>query len=94
MHNPRPAVGKIVHAIVDPAENNGSDIAPAIITRLWSPLEAGADSSGEGAWCVSYRILYDGDQVGWASSAYLFTDEQTARSRTTTTQRAFWPVGI
>jgi hypothetical protein len=31
-----PSVGRIVHVRVDPATNNGSDVAPGIITRVWS----------------------------------------------------------
>jgi hypothetical protein len=31
-----PTVGRIVHVLVDPKANNGSDVAPAIITRVWN----------------------------------------------------------
>ena len=31
-----PAVGRVVHVKVNPAENNGQDYAPGIITRVWS----------------------------------------------------------
>lgn len=31
-----PTVGRIVHVAMDPKRNNGSDFAPAIITRVWS----------------------------------------------------------
>lgn len=46
-----PSVGRIVHVTVDPKVNNGSDIAPAIITRVWSDT------------CVNLRVLYDGPAV-------------------------------
>jgi hypothetical protein len=45
------AIGRIVHVIVDPNHNNGSDVAPAVITRVWSDT------------CVNLRILYDGPAV-------------------------------
>ena len=32
----KPAVGRIVHAFANPTQANGADIAPAIITRVWS----------------------------------------------------------
>lgn len=61
-------VGRIVHVLVDPASNNGSDIAPAIITRVFSDD------------LVNYRILLDanGEPV-WRSSAKLCADEAAAR---------------
>jgi hypothetical protein len=31
-----PAIGRIVHLIGPYANSNGSDVAPAIITRVWS----------------------------------------------------------
>jgi hypothetical protein len=33
----QPTVGRIVLVPVHPAENNGQDFAPAIITRVWNP---------------------------------------------------------
>jgi hypothetical protein len=47
----KPTVGCIVHVLVDPRHNNGSDVAPAVITRVWSDT------------CVNLRILYDGPTV-------------------------------
>lgn len=32
----KPSVGRVVHVKVDPAENNGQDFAPGVITRVWS----------------------------------------------------------
>jgi len=32
-----PAIGRIVHLIGPYAVSNGADVAPAIITRVWSP---------------------------------------------------------
>jgi hypothetical protein len=47
MSTPKPAVGRIVHVIVDPKRNNGSDVAPAMITRVWSDT------------CVNLRVIPD-----------------------------------
>jgi hypothetical protein len=32
----KPSVGQVVHVSVNPAENNGQDYAPGVITRVWS----------------------------------------------------------
>lgn len=47
----KPSVGRIVHVTVDGRYNNGSDVAPAVITRVWSDT------------CVNLRVLYDGPSV-------------------------------
>ena len=43
----KPSIGRIVHVIVDPKANNGSDVAPAMITRVWSDT------------CVNLRVTRD-----------------------------------
>jgi hypothetical protein len=43
----KPSIGRIVHVLVDPKTNNGSDVAPAIITRVWSDE------------CVNLRVIRD-----------------------------------
>ena len=70
----KPTVGRIVHVIVDPKQNNGSDIAPAVITRVWSDE------------CVNIRILHDGPSVppegthrqDWMTSIRLFESREAA----------------
>lgn len=47
----KPSAGRVVHVLVDPKVNNGSDVAPAEITRVWSDT------------CVNLRITYDGPSV-------------------------------
>ena len=80
-----PSVGRIVHTLVDPTHNNGADIAPAIVTRVWSDT------------CVNLRVFYDGAQVDWVTSATLHADEETARERVVPGtspgrgHQAFWP---
>ena len=51
-----PSVGRIVLVPMDPATNNGSNIAPAIITRVWSDT------------CVNVRVLADSDAIKWRTS--------------------------
>lgn len=82
----KPSIGRIVLVLVDPAKNGGSDIAPGIITRVWSDTPNG--------WCVNYKIFYDHEaSPGYASSAHLVGDEQAARADETAMRgtRAFWP---
>lgn len=43
-----PTIGRIVHVLMAPDSNNGSDVAPAVITRVWSDT------------CVNLRVLRDG----------------------------------
>lgn len=43
----KPAIGRIVHVLVDPNMNNGSGTAAAVITRVWSDT------------CVNLRVLRD-----------------------------------
>jgi hypothetical protein len=47
----KPAVGRIVHVTVDAKHNNGSNVAPAVITRVWNDN------------CVNLRVLHDGPSV-------------------------------
>lgn len=79
-----PTVGRIVHVIVKPDGNNGSDVAPAIITRV-------RDQAGD-RWIVNYRIVLDGPGTPWVTSAHLYPDEEAARaSGNVDGLAAFWP---
>ncbi|MFJ8153979.1 hypothetical protein [Streptomyces sp. NPDC094468] len=57
---PKPTIGRIVQFAMDPAQNNGADVAPAIITRVWSDT------------CVNLRVLADSHAVDWKTSVPLF----------------------
>lgn len=78
-------VGSMVHVIVDPRQNNGSDVAPALITRVWENE------------LVNVRVLLDGPDVLWLTSIKLFgerpaEDDETVGRDTNGVQRAaFWP---
>ena len=52
-----PSLGRIVLVAVDPAMNNGADVAPAIITRVWTGTS------------INVRVLLDSDVVPpWRTS--------------------------
>jgi hypothetical protein len=87
-----PTVGRVVLALVDRKSNNGSDVAPAVITRVWNEYE----HNGESRWLVNYRITGDNTDVPvWKTSAQLFADEAAARAfladGTANGMQAFWP---
>jgi hypothetical protein len=56
----KPSIGRIVLAPADPATNNGADVAPAIITRVWSDN------------LVNVRVLLDGQGIEWRTSVTLY----------------------
>lgn len=49
-------VGDVVLVPVDPAENNGSNVAPAVVTRVWNEST------------VNVRVLFDGEGIRWLTS--------------------------
>ncbi|MFG2963592.1 hypothetical protein ACGFZS_09910 [Streptomyces sp. NPDC048288] len=51
-----PQLGDVVIVPVDPAENNGSAEAPAVVTAVWS------------ATTINARVLNDGPVIGWRTS--------------------------
>jgi hypothetical protein len=75
----KPSVGRIVIARVEPVWNNGADLCPAIITRVW------------GDEMINVKLLPDGPQdVVWRTSVPLCADEASARAHAD--ERAvFWP---
>lgn len=88
----QPTVGRIVLGLVDPDTNNGADIAPAIITRVWS-------ESASGRWTVNLRELRDQppSAAEWRTSVYLHADEETARTEAAgnlASKHYFWPPRI
>lgn len=70
-----PQVGDPVLALVDRAINNGSDIAPGVLTRVWSGPNA------EQAYLVNAKAFLDSaaaDQL--LQSVWLYPDEDRARA--------------
>lgn len=66
IETPKPAVGRIVHVLMKPGDNNGSDVAPAVITRVWSEA------------CVNVRVFADSGDVPWQTSVSLHADRAAA----------------
>lgn len=87
-HNPKPSPVRMVLAVGGKATSNGTDTAPAVITRVWND-QPGAD----GAWLVNATVFPDCGDPALASSAYLHADEASARaSLTHESQTAlYWP---
>lgn len=77
----KPSIGCIVLVPIQPDSNNGSDVAPAIITRVWDehPLHG---------WLVNVRVLCDGEATLWLTSVSLCDTEEQAREHGLA---AFWP---
>lgn len=91
---PKASKGRIVHVLVDPAFNGGDDVAPAVITRVWSDE------------MVNVRLLLDSDpafygpqgerrtSVPLKESREALDEAQRARSGdedAAATFGAFWP---
>lgn len=68
----KPSVGRIVHVLIDPTMNNGSDVAPAIITRVW-PSGGPVDATGFVGY-INVRVLADSDNTLWLGSINLFAE--------------------
>lgn len=46
-----PSIGRVVHVLVAPVTNNGSDVAPATVTRVW-------EQRPDGAWLVNLKATW------------------------------------
>jgi len=87
----KPSIGRIVHVIVPPAHNNTGDVAPAVITRVFSDQ------------CVNLRILHDGPSVppdgsyrqDWQTSVPLYESREALEAANPNVSGvpfgAFWP---
>lgn len=72
----KPTVGRIVHVLTDPGTNNGSDVAPAMITRVWSDT------------CVNLRLIRDGYPAAeeWLTSWSLYESREVIEAQAAATQ--------
>jgi hypothetical protein len=78
----KPSLGRIVIADVDPAMNNGSDQAPAVITRVWG-------EHPDGGWTVNLRVFVDSPGAELCkTSVRLFDEPSVGENRPHT---AWWP---
>ena len=75
----KPSVGRIVLTPVAPETNNGSTVAPAIITRVWSDT------------CVNLRVLHDSENITWKTSVKLCESEAEAHDPDAFGHTAYWP---
>lgn len=66
-----PAIGDTLLVRMDPRTNNGADVAPALITRVWSRTH---DSS----WTVNVKVLADTPDNEWKTSISLYPTRETA----------------
>lgn len=80
-----PSLGRIVLAVGGPAVGNGSDTAPAVITRVWG-------AHPDGGWTVNMTVFPDAgiSPAVPATSARLFDTEDEARTYLPATA-AYWP---
>lgn len=83
---PKPTVGRSVLVLGGPAVFNGTDVAPAVITRVWSDD------------LVNVTVFPDGSQgVCSSTSVRLYRDEAAARGARdnapggSTAAHAYWP---
>ncbi len=80
MPEQQPGVGRIVHVSMDPTMNNGADMAPAIITRVWSDTT------------VNLRVLADSENLLWrTSSTYADDLDAIPADDPTRLNRWTWP---
>lgn len=70
----KPSIGRIVHVIADPTKNNGSDVAAAVITRVWTDT------------MINVKVLTDGPQDYWQTSIDLHDE----RPQDDSIKRAAW----
>lgn len=89
------AIGRIVHVLVDPIQNNGSDIAAAVIVRSWGePYE----HDGYERQTVNVRVLGDSAETLWLTSIALYNERPAAEHLEKNSHNpkgyrsvAFWP---
>lgn len=92
-----PTIGRIVHVLVDPASNNGSEVAAAIVTATYG---VNSDGDGETRHTISVRVVTDTfSDLPSLTSIYLYEErpssEKLARlypsNPTGRNGIAFWP---
>ena len=79
----KPSLARLVLTLVPATENNGSDVAPAVITRTWGAGPDGTD-------LVNLKVLLDSPVEKWQTSVKLFETEEQARAHGTL-GACFWP---
>ena len=87
-----PTVGRIVHVLVDPKVNNGSDVAPAIITRVWNDTGVNVrvlrdNAPGPEEWMTSIS-LHESREV---LDAHIESLKAANPGAEVSVRGAFWP---
>jgi hypothetical protein len=82
-----PSVGRIVLAVGFRATMNGTDTAPALLTRTWG------DAGPDGAFTVNATVFPDTGSAVCITSAKLWPDEEAARASLQhgTMTALYWP---
>lgn len=92
-----PSVGRIVHVLVDPASNNGQEVAAAIVTAVYGP---NSDGDGIVRYTISVRAVTDTlADLPSLTSIYLYDERPEAQklarlypsNPTGRNGIAFWP---
>lgn len=95
-----PSVGRIVHVLVDPTTNNGSEVAAAIVTATYG---VNSDADGETRHTISVRVVTDTfSDLPSLTSIYLYNERPGAeklarlypRNPTGRGGIAFWPARV
>ena len=68
----QPTIGRVVIAQTNANFNNGANVAPAVITRVWGERP-------EGGWTINVKVLRDALSEEWKTSVVLFDTEEQAR---------------
>lgn len=77
----KPSIGRIVITFVHETMNNGTDVCPAVITRVWSDT------------MVNVRTINDSQNMEWKTSVSLFATEDEARA-SGNKHACFWPARV
>lgn len=67
------SIGRVVHVLVEPSKNNGHDVAPALVTAVFSEPYETNDGLGE-AQTINVRVLCDSQNTLWLTSIQLFDE--------------------
>ncbi len=85
-----PSVARMVIVVGHGAQHNGTDVAPAVITRVWGERP-------DGAWTVNVRVFPDAGIEQNLTSVLLWPDEDTARQAIEGRDymsAAYWPARV
>lgn len=93
------SIGRIVHVLLDPAQNNGSEIAPAIVTQVWGDPFFLSPFNDTERQTINVRVLGDGAETLWLTSIALFDERPDAEALAAASPHnpkgyravAFWP---